>query len=120
MSENTPIIKKIRQSTSRNFQKTIDIFRTSAGIKAYRIIGIFILIALLIPSASADITQWQITPEHPVMGDVVAVTGHAAPSEVINAKAVFTDTTISANKDGKFRYEYTISKVCLLYTSDAA
>jgi len=111
MSENTSITQRIIQSTSRNFQKTIDRSHTYSAIKAYRIIGIFILIALLIPSASAAITQWQITPENPVMGDVVAVTGHAAPSEVINAKAVFTDTTISANKDGKFRYEYTISKV---------
>src|SRR5665648_937289 len=96
------IIKGIRQSTSHNFQ-----------IKTYRIVCIFVLTALLIPSANAAIAQWQITPENPVIGDVVAVTGLASPSEGISAKASFTDSVSPSLIGGKMRYEYLINHVTI-------
>jgi PKD repeat protein len=50
---------------------------------------VFILFCLLIAPAAAKTVDWKITPENPVVGDTLKITGTAAPNSDIRAEVTY-------------------------------
>ena len=65
----------------------------------------FIVLTAL--SEAATVTDWELLPENPVVGDMVEIRGIASPAEEINVRASFEkEVQVS---DG--RYEYLLEDV---------
>ena len=61
---------------------------------------LLIIAIILLPSASADISQIHISPKNPVVGDIITISGIASPDELIDLAVSYTTTLTTSN--GRF------------------
>ncbi len=63
---------------------------------------LLVIISLLITTASAAVTELEILPDDPAVGDTITIRGIASPDESINAVVSYTKTITPS--DGYYRY----------------
>ena len=63
----------------------------------------FCILLITIPMAAASVSQVQVSPEDPVVGDKITVSGMAAPDEKIDASVTFTNTVSPTNGEYTYR-----------------
>ncbi|MDF1557475.1 MAG: PGF-pre-PGF domain-containing protein [ANME-2 cluster archaeon] len=54
-----------------------------------RVFCIFFITAILFPSASATVAEFYVTPENPVVGDTITISGTASPNELVKVMVSF-------------------------------
>lgn len=85
----------------------ITIYNHLSSRLLYRISCVLFLAIMITPSASAAVTDFQITPGNPVPGDTITITGNASPDESINAVVSFTKIVTATGG----QYEYNVGSV---------
>jgi len=68
----------------------------------YRAFFILFIAAILFPSASATVTGFYVTPENPVVGDTITISGTASPNESV--KVIFSFEKPVTPSDGIYLY----------------
>ncbi len=82
-------------------------YRTINDTMLYRFMCLFLVIFALIPFAGATVTDLQISPENPVVGDTITICGTESAASEINAIASFTKVVTPIGG----LYEYTVGSV---------
>lgn len=73
----------------------------------YKFMCLFLVIFVLIPSAGATVTDLQISPENPVVGDTITISGTESSASEINAIASFKKVVSPSSG----QYEYLVGSV---------
>ena len=68
----------------------------------YRLFCFFLIATVLLPPASAAVSELFITPENPVVGDTITIRGTASPNESVNVVVSFEKTVLPS--DGMYLY----------------
>ncbi len=68
----------------------------------YRLFCFFLIATVLLPLASAAVSELFVTPENPVVGDTITISGIASPDESVNVVVSF-EKTVSPS-DGMYLY----------------
>lgn len=68
----------------------------------YRLFCFFLIATVLLPPASAAVSELFVTPENPVVGDTITISGTASPDEPVNVVVSF-EKTVSPS-DGIYLY----------------
>ncbi|MDD3245410.1 MAG: hypothetical protein PHF18_00835 [Methanosarcina sp.] len=65
-------------------------------------LSVFILALLMISPAAASVSDWEYSPENPVIGDTLSIEGSASPEEELDVLVNF-EKTVSVS-EGKYEY----------------
>lgn len=68
----------------------------------YRLFCFFLIATVLLPPASAAVSELFLTPENPVVGDTITISGTASPSESVNVVVSFKKSV--SPSDGMYLY----------------
>ncbi len=68
----------------------------------YRLFCFFLIATVLLPPANAVVSELFVTPENPVVGDTITISGTASPNESVNVVVSF-EKTVSPS-DGMYLY----------------
>ncbi|MCK5722060.1 MAG: PGF-pre-PGF domain-containing protein [Gammaproteobacteria bacterium] len=68
----------------------------------YRLFCFFLIATVLLPPANAAVSELFVTPENPVVGDTITISGTASPSESVNVVVSF-EKSVSPS-DGMYLY----------------
>ncbi len=77
-------------------------FRQTKNRITLMIISVLILFLLLISPAAASVNNWEFSPQEPVCGDTISITGNASPEEKVDVLVTFEKTVPVSS--GKFEY----------------
>lgn len=92
---------------NRNMSYRYNTYRRISDPMLYRSMCLFLVTFALIPLAGATVTDLQVSPENPVVGDTIIISGTESVASEINAIASFTKVVTPSGG----QYEYLVGSV---------